>query len=52
MPAYTKDQLTQLCQSPFSTSDWQAFLQDFFHAKELRTTPERITDDDALEEGY
>lgn len=52
MAAYTKDQLTQLFQSPFSTSDWQAFLQDFLHATELRATPERITDDDAPEEGY
>ena len=50
--SYTKEQLTTLFQSPFNTDDWQAFLQDFFHAKELRVVPERITDDDAKEEGY
>ena len=49
---YTKEQLTSLFQSPFNVDDWQAFLQDFFHAKELRVVPERITDDDAKEEGY
>lgn len=52
MATYTKDQLTILFQSPFNADDWQAFLQDFFHAKELRAVPEQITDDDANEEGY
>lgn len=52
MALYTKDQLTALFQSPFNASDWQTFLQDFFQAKILRVKPDRLTDDDANEEGY
>ena len=52
MATYTKDQLTTLFQSPFNTDNWQTFLQDFFHAKELRAVPERLTDNEAKEEGY
>ena len=38
-------------QSSFNLSNWYSFLQDFFHASELKSTPERIIGS-TTDEGY
>ncbi len=48
---YTSDNLRELFQSSFHLAHWYAFLQHFFHASELKSTPERINNSMA-EEGF
>ncbi len=47
---YTSDSLRSLFQSSFNLAQWYSFLQHFFHASELKETPERIIS--ATEDGY
>ena len=49
---YTKDNLRQIFQQPFSINEWQSMLHKYFHAKELRAEPERIEDTPEDEKGY
>ncbi len=39
---YTPDSLRNLFQSSFNLAQWYSFLQHFFNATELKSTPERI----------
>ena len=49
--AYTPDSLRNLFQSSFNLAQWYGFLQHFFNATELKSTPERIIEN-TLDEGY
>jgi len=49
---YSKDNLRQIFQQPFSMSEWQQMLQHYFQATELRAEPERIDDTTEDEQGY
>ncbi len=49
--AYTLDSLRNLFQSSFNLDGWYSFLQNFFHANELKSTPERIVGSSA-DDGY
>ena len=49
--AYSAGSLKQLFQSSFDLNNWYSFLQDFFHATELKSTPERIIGSSA-DEGF
>ena len=49
--AYSKESLRQMFQSSFNLSNWYSFLQDFFHASELKSSPERIIGG-TTDEGY
>lgn len=49
--AYSAESLRQMFQSSFNLSNWYSFLQDFFHASELKRTPERIVGS-TPDEGY
>ena len=49
--AYTPDSLRNLFQSSFNLAQWYSFLQHFFNATELKTTPERIIENTS-DEGY
>ena len=49
--AYSAESLRQMFQSSFNLSNWYSFLQDFFHASELKSTPERIIGS-TTDEGY
>ena len=40
--AYTSDSLRNLFQSSFNLAQWYSFLQHFFNATELKSTPEKI----------
>lgn len=40
--AYTSDSLRNLFQSSFNLAQWNGFLQHFFNATELKSTPEKI----------
>ena len=40
--AYTSDSLRNLFQSSFNLAQWYGFLQHFFNATELKSTPEKI----------
>ena len=40
--AYTSDSLRNLFQSSFNLTQWYGFLQHFFNATELKSTPEKI----------
>ena len=51
MTSYTDTQLRNLFQSPFSPTEWQNLLQDFFCATELRRTPEELDAQD-IGQGY
>ena len=48
---YTPDTLRSLFQSSFNLTQWYSFLQHFFNATELKTTPERIIENTS-DEGY
>ena len=48
---YSKESLRQMFQSSFNLSNWYSFLQDFFHASELKSSPERIIGG-TTDEGY
>ena len=48
---YTPDSLRNLFQSSFNLAQWYSFLQHFFNATELKTTPERIIENTS-DEGY
>ena len=48
---YTPDSLRNLFQSSFNLAQWYSFLQHFFNAKELKSTPERIIENTS-DEGY
>ena len=48
---YTPDSLRTLFQSSFNLAQWYDFLQHFFNATELKTTPERIIENTS-DEGY
>ena len=48
---YTPDSLRNLFQSSFNLAQWYSFLQHFFNATELKSTPERIIENTA-DEGY
>ncbi len=41
-PEYTPNSLRNLFQSSFNLTEWYSFLQHFFHASELKNTPEKI----------
>ena len=49
--AYTPDSLRNLFQSLFNLAQWYSFLQHFFNATELKSTPERIIEN-ASDDGY
>lgn len=49
--AYTPDSLRNLFQSSFNLAQWYSFLQHFFNATELKSTPERIIENTS-DEGY
>jgi len=49
---YSKDNLRQIFQQPFSMSEWLQMLQHYFRASELRAEPERINDTPDDEAGY
>ena len=49
--AYSKESLRQMFQSSFNLSNWYSFLQEFFHASELKSYPERIIGG-TTDEGY
>ena len=49
--AYTHDSLRNLFQSSFNLTQWYGFLQHFFNATELKSTPERIIENTS-DEGY
>ena len=51
MASYTKESLRTLFQSNFNLKDWYLFLQNFFIASELKSTPERIIAN-SNDEGY
>ena len=48
---YTPDTLRSLFQSSFNLAEWYEFLQHFFNATELKTTPERIIENTS-DEGF
>ena len=48
---YTPDSLRNLFQSSFNLAQWYSFLQHFFNATELKSTPERIIGNTS-DEGY
>ena len=48
---YTPDSLRNLFQSSFNLAQWYGFLQYFFNATELKSTPERIIENTS-DEGY
>ena len=48
---YTPDSLRNLFQSSFNLAQWYSFLQHFFNATELKSTPERIIENTS-DEGY
>ena len=49
---YSKDNLRQIFQQPFSMSEWLQMLQHYFHAKDLRKEPEPIKGTTEYEKGY
>ena len=51
MATYTPDSLRNLFQSSFNLAQWYSFLQHFFNATELKSTPERIIEN-TYDEGY
>ena len=51
MVTYTPDSLRNLFQSSFNLAQWYGFLQHFFNATELKSTPERIIENTS-DEGY
>ena len=48
---YTPDSVRNLFQSSFNLTQWYGFLQHFFNATELKSTPERIIENTS-DEGY
>ena len=49
---YTQHTLRQIFQSSFNMADWYLFMQNFFHATELKKTPEKISIHGGQEDGY
>lgn len=49
---YTHETLRKMFQSAFQLAEWYSFLQHFFHATELKKTPESIHTPHAEEEGH
>lgn len=49
---YTKDTLREMFRSAFDMIGWYSFVRDFFHATELKLTPERFSTAHSTEEGY
>lgn len=49
---YTKDTLREMFRSAFDMTGWYSFVRDFFHATELKFTPERFSTAHSTEEGY
>ena len=49
--AYTPDSLRNLFQSSFNLAQWYSFLQHFFNATKLKSTPERIIENTS-DDGY
>lgn len=49
---YTQHTLRQIFQSSFNMADWYPFMQNFFHATELKKTPEKISIHEGQEDGY
>lgn len=49
---YTKDTLREIFRSAFDMTGWYSFVRDFFHATELKLTPERFSTVHDTEEGY
>lgn len=49
---YTHETLRKMFQSAFQLAEWYSFLQHFFHATELKKTPESIHTLHAEEEGH
>ena len=49
---YTKDNLRQIFQQPFSMNEWLQMLRHYFQATELRVEPERIDGTTEDEQGY
>jgi hypothetical protein len=49
---YTKDTLREMFRSAFDMTGWYSFVRDFFHATELKLTPERFSTVYDTEEGY
>ncbi len=49
---YSKENLRQIFQQPFSQQEWQTMLQNYFHASELRAEPEPINGTSDDEKGY
>ena len=51
MATYTPDSMRNLFQSSFNLAQWYSFLQHFFNATELKSSPERIIENTS-DEGY
>ena len=51
MATYTPDSLRNLFQSSFNLAQWYSFLQHFFNATKLKSTPERIIENTS-DDGY
>lgn len=49
---YTQETLRKMFQSALQLAEWYSFLQHFFHATELKKTPESIHTPHAEEEGH
>lgn len=49
---YTQHTLRLIFQSSFNMADWYLFMQNFFHATELKKTPEKISIHGGQEDGY
>lgn len=50
--SYTKDTLREMFRSAFDMTVWYSFVRDFFHATELKLTPERFSTTHSTEEGH
>lgn len=49
---YSRENLRQIFQQPFSMNEWQQMLQHYFHTKELKAEPEPINGTTDDEKGY
>ncbi|MGN0228621.1 MAG: Eco57I restriction-modification methylase domain-containing protein, partial [Muribaculaceae bacterium] len=49
---YSKEQLREIFQSPFSDEAWKAILHNLFRAEMIRKQPEKFTAEDDKEDGY
>ena len=50
--SYTKEQLRDIFRKPFNAEVWKNILLDFFHAKEIRTTPQDLELENTSDKGF